>query len=66
MNEAGEGREIVDVEVVGFVEHQVAAHQAQHGCDLPATALALGGRDQVIDGADEQRCGEQLVDPWIV
>ena len=66
MNQAGEGREIVDVEVVRLVEDQVAAHQPQHRGDLAAAALALGSRDQVVDGADEQRCGEQLVDPRIM
>jgi hypothetical protein len=35
-------RQVIDVEVIRLVQHQISAHQPQHWRDLPATPLALG------------------------
>ena len=59
MHEAGQRRQVVDVEIVRLVEHEVAAHQAQHRCDLAPAALAFGRGRQVVDGANEHRRGQQ-------
>ena len=61
MHQAGERGQVVDVEIVGLVQHQVTAHQPQHGGNLAATALAFGGGRQVVDGAYQNRRGQQLV-----
>jgi hypothetical protein len=60
VHQPGECGQVVQVEVVGLVEHQITAHQAQQRRDLPAAAVALGGRHQVVDGADEHRGLHQL------
>ena len=66
MHQPGEGGQIGQVEVVGLVQHQVAAHQAQHGGNLAATALAFGGGGEVVDGADQQRGHQQFGGLWVV
>ena len=60
VDEAAEGGQIVDAEVIRLVEHQIAGHEPQHGRYLMAAACALAGGHQVIDGADEQRRVDQL------
>ena len=57
MHQAGQRRQVVDVEIVGLIEHQVTAHQPQHGRNLAAAAFAFGGGRQMVDGADQQRRG---------
>src|SRR5690606_16163235 len=42
------------------------AHQAQHGRNLSATASPFGGGNQMIDGADQNRCGNQITNIWIL
>ena len=59
MHQARQGRQVGDIEIVRLVEHQVAAHQAQHGRYLSPAALTLGGRGQVVDGADQYRRDQQ-------
>ena len=59
MHQARERGEISHVEIIGFVEHQIARHQPQHGRDLAAAAQAFGGGREVVDGADQQRRGQQ-------
>ena len=59
MYEAGEGREVGDVEVVGLVQHQVGRHEPQHWQDLVAAPGAFAGGHQVVDGAYEHRGVEQ-------
>ena len=59
VHQAGEGGQVGQVKVIGLVQHQVTTQQAQHGCNLAATALALGGGGQVVNGADQQRGGQQ-------
>ena len=60
MHQPTERGQVAKVKVVGFVQHQVAAHKPQHGCDLAAAALAFGGGDQVVNGADQYRSCQQL------
>ena len=60
MHQACQRGQVGDVEVVGLVQHQVAAHQAQHGRDLAAAALAFGGGRQVVDGADQHGASQQF------
>ena len=55
VHQPGQCGQVVDVEVIGLVQHQIAAHQTQHRRDLPAAPLALGGGHQMVDGAHQQR-----------
>ena len=55
-----QGGHVVQVEIVEFVEHHVAAEQAQHGRDLVPRTLGLGGRHEVVDGADQHGRGQQV------
>ena len=60
VDEAAEGGQVFDAEVIRLVENQIAGHEPQHGRYLMAAACALAGRHQVIDGAGEQRRVDQL------
>ncbi|MNI88585.1 hypothetical protein D3C73_1458980 [compost metagenome] len=55
MNQTGQRRQVGEIEVIGLVQHQIAAHQAQHWRDLPSAALGLGGGSKVIYGTNQQR-----------
>ena len=59
VHQSGQRGQIGQVEVVGFVQHQVAAEQAQHRGDLAAAALAFSRGGQVVNGADQQRGADQ-------
>ncbi len=59
VDQARQRGEVVQVEVVHLVEHEVAAEQAQHGGDLAPTAEPVGGGHEVIHGAGEDRGGDQ-------
>ncbi len=61
VNQTGQCRQVIQIEVIGFVQHQVGCQQAQHRRDLMPTTGALGGGHQVVNGADEDRgCQEFL------
>jgi hypothetical protein len=62
MHQTSQRRQIGQIEVVGFVQNQIAAHQTQHRRNLPTAALTLGGRGQMVDGANQQRGQQQRTD----
>ena len=66
VHQARQRRQVGQVEIIEFVQHKIAAHEAQHRCDLPTGALAFRGRHQVVNRADKHRRGKQRTDSRIV
>lgn len=48
-----QGGQVVDIEVVDLVEHQVGSHQAEQWRYLVSAAQAFAGGHQVVDGAGQ-------------
>ena len=59
MHQAGQRWQIVYIEVVWLVKHQITAHQPQHGRNLTATAFAFSRWRQVVNGANQQGRNQQ-------
>ena len=66
MHQPGQCGQVIHIKIIRLVQHQVAAHQAQHGCNLATTALAFSCRGQVVYGANQHGCGQQRFDSRVV
>ena len=66
MHEAGERRQVCDVKVIGFVQHQIASQQPQHGRNLLSTTQAFRRGREVVHSTDQDGCREQRTHLGIV